>query len=207
MGHSEPVLPRRVPWSSADTTSGPRDRIIVAASRCLADVGLERTSISEIARRAGVSRQTIYNHFAERDEIVAAAIGLAAAEASERIIARVRQQASAADFVVELCVAALDEFTHNPAIRPMISLLEQPGARSSTLTPEVIAYARGFLEPVLDHEPHLADGIDEMTETFLRFELSLLTLDSATTRSPDAIRGYLHRVLVPALGLTPSPSH
>jgi hypothetical protein len=40
-----------------------------------------------------------------------------------------------------------------------------------------------------------------MTETYLRFELSLLTIDSATSRSTEAMRGYLHRVLVPALGL------
>src|SRR5271154_4307999 len=47
--------------------------------------------------------------------------------------------------------------------------------------------------------------LDEMTETYMRFLLSLLTFESTATRSQDSLRSYLHRVLVPALGL-PSES-
>lgn len=40
-----------------------------------------------------------------------------------------------------------------------------------------------------------------MTETFLRFELSLSTIGSATTDKDHELRGFLRRVLVPALGV------
>ena len=80
----------------------PRAHIIAAASRCLATVGLERTSLTAIANESGVSRQTIYKYFATRDEIIVEALENEAAEASERIMAIARNNATAAGYVVEL---------------------------------------------------------------------------------------------------------
>ncbi|MBH0777855.1 TetR/AcrR family transcriptional regulator [Nocardia bovistercoris] len=196
-----PIRTRAVPWHGTRAPEHPRSEIIDAASRCLVRLGLERTSIAAISREAGVSRQTVYNHFASREEIVDAAIERAATEASTRILARARGNETAAGFVVDLCMGAVEEFRRNPAISPMLSVLGDPGTRSRVLTPPVIAQAREFLRPLIDYLPERAPYLDEMTETYLRFELSLLTLDSDITRSPEALRGYLHRVLVPALGL------
>lgn len=193
--------PRVVPWHGIGALGDPQARIVEAASRCLVKLGLERTSLSAIAREAGVSRQTIYKYFSSREEIVGDAIERAATEASARILAEARTNATAAGFVVDLCMAAIDEFRRNPAISPMLPALNDPDARSRVLTPAVIERARQYLLPIVDYEPGRAPYLDEMTETYLRFELSLLTIESATSRSPEAMRAYLHRVLVPALGL------
>lgn len=195
------VRPRTVPWHGVGTPEDPKAQIVAAASRCLVEFGLERTSLSAIAREAGVSRQTIYNHFDSREDIVGEAIEWAATQASARIIAEARKNCSAAGFVVDLCMSAIEEFRRNPAISPMLPALDDPDTRSRVLTPEVIARSREYLQPILDYVPERAPYLDEMTETYLRFELSLLTIDSATSRSAEAMRGYLHRVLVPALGL------
>ncbi|MGW0161872.1 TetR/AcrR family transcriptional regulator [Mycobacterium sp. NPDC003323] len=197
----ESSRPRSVPWRGAPAPEDPRAHIVEAASRCLVNFGLDRTSLSAIAREAGVSRQTIYKYFSSREEIVGDAIELAAAEASARIIRRARKQSTAAGFVVELCMSAVEEFRRNPAISPMLSALDNPDVRNRVLTPEVIARARIYLEPIIDYLPERGPHLDEMTETYLRFELSLLTIDSATSRSAQSMRDYLHRVLVPALGL------
>ncbi len=195
------VRSRTVPWHGVAAPEDPRAQIVEAASRCLVKLGLDRTSLSAIAREAGISRQTIYNHFTSREEIVGEAIEHAATQASARIIFEARKNATAAGFVVELCLAAVDEFRRNPAISPMLLALDDPDARNRVLTPAVIARAREFLQPIVEYLPDRAPYLDEMTETYLRFELSLLTIDSATSRSPESMRGYLHRVLVPALGL------
>ena len=171
----------------------------------MARSGLERTSISAIAREARVSRQTIYNHFETKQEIIERALAGAASAAAERIITAARLNATAAGFVVELCVSALVEYTRNPAISPVITIVQGSDARQSVLRPEGLAVARHFIEPVLSYVPERERDLDEMTETILRFTLSLLTLESATSRSPDALRRYLHRVLVPALGLATDP--
>jgi AcrR family transcriptional regulator len=52
-------------------------RRIVAATRDLhEEVGPARTTVAEIARRAGVQRLTVYNHFPEEQELFAACQGL-----------------------------------------------------------------------------------------------------------------------------------
>ena len=199
--------PSHTVWNITAPPADPRERIIAAASRCLARSGLERTSISAIAREARVSRQTIYNHFETKQEIIERALAGAASTAAERIIAAARLNSSAAGFVVELCVSALHEYTRNPAISPVIAIVQGVDARQSVLRPEGLAVARHFIEPVLAYVPDREPDLDEMTETLLRFTLSLLTLESETSRSPDALRRYLHRVLVPALGLAPDPEY
>jgi AcrR family transcriptional regulator len=199
--------PLDAPWSHEVPPTESRDRIIAAASRCLARSGLERTSISAIAREAGVSRQTIYNHFETKQEIIEEALETAASNAAERINAAAKTNTSAAGFVVELCMSSIDEYTRNPAISPVIPLLQGEDARQSVLAPHGLAVARHFVEPILSYVPDRKPDLDEMTETLLRFVLSLMTLQSDITRSPDALRRYLHRVLVPAMGLPADPQY
>jgi AcrR family transcriptional regulator len=199
--------PLQPPWNLEVPPTDPRDRIIAAASRIMARSTLERTSISAIAREARVSRQTIYNHFETKQEIIERALETAASNAAERIIAAAKANTSAAGFVVELCMSSFDEYRRNPAISPVIPLLQGDDARKTVLAPHGMAVARHFVEPVLAYVPERVPDLDEMTETLLRFVLSLLTLESGITRSPDALRRYLHRVLVPAMGLAADPEY
>lgn len=62
--------------SPADAPAGlPTDqRIIAAAIGLIGDDGLGGVSMSAVAKAAGVSRQTLYNHFPDVDSILAAAI-------------------------------------------------------------------------------------------------------------------------------------
>jgi AcrR family transcriptional regulator len=201
------ALPRQAAWYIQVPPTAPRERIIAAASRIMAKSGLERTSISAIAREARVSRQTLYNHFETKQEIIEQALEKAASTAAERINAAAKTNTSAAGFVVELCMSALDEYTRNPAISPVIPLLKSDDARQSVLGPHGLDVARHFVEPILSYVPDREPDLDEMTETLLRFVLSMLTLESDITRSPHALRRYLHRVLVPAMGLPPDPQY
>lgn len=53
--------PDRLPPASP----GPRDAYLDAARDCILDVGWRRTTLTEVARRAGVSRMTIYRSWAD----------------------------------------------------------------------------------------------------------------------------------------------
>ncbi len=59
----------------ADAQRDTRRRIVEATAELHQEVGPARTSVSEIARRAGVNRATIYNHFPEDAELFAACQG------------------------------------------------------------------------------------------------------------------------------------
>ena len=84
--------------------TSPRDAYLDAARACILDVGWRRTTLTEVARRAGVSRMTIYRTWAdmptllgdlmtrEWTEVVAAqpGIGATATEVADGLVATVR---------------------------------------------------------------------------------------------------------------------
>ena len=51
-----------------------RDQIIDAARRCFYEHGITATGVDAIAAAAGVSKRTLYNHFASKDDLVLAYI-------------------------------------------------------------------------------------------------------------------------------------
>jgi AcrR family transcriptional regulator len=51
---------------------GTKERILAAAASCVRDFGIERVTLAEIARRARVSRPTIYRRWADTQSILAA---------------------------------------------------------------------------------------------------------------------------------------
>jgi AcrR family transcriptional regulator len=52
-----------------------RDRILAAAVNVMRDRGVTNTTTKEVARAAGVAEGSIYNHFANKTELIAAAMG------------------------------------------------------------------------------------------------------------------------------------
>src|SRR4051794_22183787 len=49
---------------------GPRDAYLDAARDCILDVGWRRTTLTEVARRAGVSRMTIYRTWSDMPQLL-----------------------------------------------------------------------------------------------------------------------------------------
>ena len=49
-----------------------QDRILAAAASCVVDFGVDRVTLAEIARRAGVSRPTVYRRWPDTRSVLAA---------------------------------------------------------------------------------------------------------------------------------------
>ncbi len=56
----------------AESQRETRDTIAGAAAELHEELGVAKTTVAEIARRAGVSRLTVYNHFADLNELIPA---------------------------------------------------------------------------------------------------------------------------------------
>ncbi len=63
-----------MPKRDADHMMAQRERILRATIHCISALGLERTSIVEICKKAELSAGALYTHFASKEEIVAEAL-------------------------------------------------------------------------------------------------------------------------------------
>jgi AcrR family transcriptional regulator len=63
-------LRHRLPGSDAPAEASPRDLYLDAARACILDVGWRRTTLTEVARRAGVSRMTIYRTWSDMSQLL-----------------------------------------------------------------------------------------------------------------------------------------
>ncbi|WHT20051.1 TetR/AcrR family transcriptional regulator [Crossiella sp. CA-258035] len=99
------------------------DEVLLAAAKdCVLDVGVRRTTLTEVARRARVSRMTLYRRFPDVTSLVAALLtrefrGLLSAVASASA-----NLPSARERLVAGAVAAGREVAHNPLMRTILEV-------------------------------------------------------------------------------------
>lgn len=64
-----------------------RAQLVDCAAEAIAELGLPRTSLAEVARRAGVSKPTVLYHFTSRDELIDAVLTTTLAAGAEFLAA------------------------------------------------------------------------------------------------------------------------
>jgi AcrR family transcriptional regulator len=82
-----------------------RRRIIVAAMRCVAEVGSAQASIREIAKAANMTSGSLYHYFPNKSELLKAT----GQEIEEIVLPRLQAAAAQSDDVVDRIGAVLDE--------------------------------------------------------------------------------------------------
>ena len=73
--------------TQAERTAATRERILAAVVASIAEVGFQRTTASEIARRAGVTWGAVQHHFGGKDGIMEAVLEGSFARLAERLAA------------------------------------------------------------------------------------------------------------------------
>ena len=96
--------------------------ILDAALASVTDVGLRRTTLADVARRAGVSRMTVYRQFGDLDTLVAALL----TRELTAVIAEVEQQVAslptARERLVEAAVLTVERVSAHPLYRRVLDL-------------------------------------------------------------------------------------
>lgn len=89
-----------------------RDQILEAASDVISAQGYERSSVDQIAKRAGLSRSTVYEYFPSKDEILKGCFA-ARREALAKTLARRIDRASGIEQQLaaffEICLSRVDQ--------------------------------------------------------------------------------------------------
>ncbi len=88
------------------------DRILTAAASCVVDFGVERVTLAEIARRAGVSRPTVYRRWPDTRSVVAALLTRHITGAVREVPAR----GGGRKALVQRVVAVADRLRHDDLV-------------------------------------------------------------------------------------------
>ncbi|HTE64590.1 MAG TPA: helix-turn-helix domain-containing protein [Solirubrobacteraceae bacterium] len=114
-----------------------RTRMVIAATanRLFAARGYDAVTVEDVARAAGVSKQTVFNHFGRKEELVFAR----SAEVRDTLVAAVRDRA-AGESVLAAFRAAETRFWH--AVAELSGDDDEPGMfHVVTQSPALTAYA------------------------------------------------------------------
>ena len=98
-----------------------KTRIVEAALKAFRQFGIQRTTMSDIAKEAGLSRQTLYSTLGSKEEIVAETIGFVTRQTLERIKERLAECRSLNE--------QLDVYFEENVIIPFEYIQSDPGAR------------------------------------------------------------------------------
>src|SRR3954449_10978889 len=133
-----------------------RQRILAAAREVLLGKGLVRATTREIARAAGVSEGTLYNHFANKEELFLCTLselpsgfvtlmrGLHERVGTETVPTVLSQvAASALEFYAEAVPMGASFFADPELLARHRELLQQRGAGPQRANEAVVAYLRG----------------------------------------------------------------
>lgn len=179
-------------------------RILDAAFEQFCLVGIRRTSMEDVARRAKVGRVTIYRKFENHDKLVAALL----ARETKRAIAKVEAAANAVsnveDRLVEGFVAGMRAIRHHPLIVALIAT--EPERALPMLTTHAaggLALARASMAQEI-RRAHKILGIrnadaEQIAEILARLTHSLvLTPETRLPLDDDKrVREFARRYIVP----------
>nr|WP_277351836.1 helix-turn-helix domain-containing protein [Antrihabitans stalactiti] len=102
--------------STQDSSEEVTARILAAAQQEFELVGIRRSSMSDVARRAGISRAAVYRRYPGKDSLVQAVAGREMLAVLARVAAAVAAAPDAAGTVVQLAVASARELRANPLL-------------------------------------------------------------------------------------------
>ncbi|HEX9994053.1 MAG TPA: TetR family transcriptional regulator [Acidimicrobiales bacterium] len=140
------------------TAEATRDAIVDAAYAVIASDGMARLSMSEVARRAGVSRQTLYRHFPSRQELLTAVVLREHRSFQVRIQGAAARHRTLRGAVEAFAAEVLRTAREHPLFDRLLrtepeSLLPFLTGTGSTLLPEVEPV---LVELITDRLPHLS---------------------------------------------------
>lgn len=193
--------------AAADAAPSSRDRLLDATERCLRRSGIRRTTVSQIAAEAGVSRAWLYRLFPDKASIVVATLG----RTDEQFWADAHAIVATADGIPAQVAAVVTWCLERPVTALTLHLrqaepadfAEMIGLGLAAMLPGMAHFWDGHLEAARDAGELRPDiDIARAAEWVTRLVVSLITVPSGVvdTGDPDSIRMFLEDFLVRGLG-------
>jgi AcrR family transcriptional regulator len=185
----------------ADTTT---EAILDAAVVEFEQHGFRRVALDDVARRAGVSRTTIYRRFSNKDELIAAVIERENVVLFAEIADELKHAGPQSNYYVEAFTHAILKFRRHRVLNRMMRdepalVIELAGRHYSAAIIRMaealrVIFPAGFAERIGEQ------AVNELADTILRYAAMVLLLPSAQPlESPDEIRAFATQHFLPSL--------
>ena len=182
-------------------------RILDAAYEQFCRMGIRRSTMEDVARRAGVSRITAYRRFATKDRLVEQVVRREFRRYFDRFLVDIQQAETVGDRVVLGFVSALDAIRRNPLIGGLMSV--EPDVLIPSMISDggrTLATVQRFVAGQLRREQRAGTiagtvDVEVVAELMTRLSCSFLLTPSLVVDLDDdeALRQLAHRFLVPML--------
>jgi AcrR family transcriptional regulator len=180
-----------------------RERLIDAATRCIARMGVPKTTLSDVAAEVGVTRQTVYRYFPNLTDLLTAVAETGAADFVARMEAHLSSAETPLDVFTESVLFSLREIPKDPRIGILLEADDQSLFGHGVTSAVGVELGSRILRNLsLDWSAFGIDDdeLDDLAELMMRLMVSFLQHPPATPRSPDELRAFVGRWLQPALG-------
>ena len=190
--------------ATASLRDGASDSILDAALVEFEQHGIRRVALDDVARRAGVSRTTIYRRFANRDDLVAAVMDRENARLFADIAVELKNARLQSNYYVEAFTAAMVRSRRHRVLHRMIAdepeLTLQLARRHYHAAVRRIEQALQVIFPPGFADRIGADAVHELAENTWRYAMMLLLLPNAEPiETADQIRDFATKHFLPSL--------
>ena len=166
--------------------------------------GFRRVALDDVARRARVSRTTIYRRFSNKDELVAAVIERENVRLFANIAVELKNAGPQSNYFVEAFTLSIMKFRRHRVLDRMIT--DEPGlvielaATHHRAAIERMAEALRIIFPAGFAERIGEQAVTELADTILRYAAMALLLPSAQPlETADDIRAFATQHFLPSL--------
>lgn len=177
-----------------------RDRLMDGCINSIQSKGLAKTSIQDIAVETGIARQTVYKHFKNKNEILAAALQREGLVFALQVADFIRDIPNVEDKFVGGFVYVVNNFCNN-------AILAQIVAPGSTFLADVGMKHFSFAEfgqivyrQVFEQYPVLSEDSEAISELWIRASLSFISMPGPAKSEAEFSR-FIRERLIPGIGL------
>ncbi|GAS93661.1 TetR family transcriptional regulator [Mycolicibacterium canariasense] len=185
-------------WSgNVPTTDGEARARILAATRGVIDIKGDQTTIADVARVLGVTRQTIYHYFPSTDELLGAVAMDASWAFAGNLVTALRGVGDPAEAIVEGLMLALERLPQDPYIGVLLNA--QHVAAFAAIPGSVLAQnqTRGVLERLdVDWSGFSSAALDDIVQLTLRMLQSFIL---SPVQPGVELRRLVHRWVGPVI--------
>lgn len=181
-------------------------KLLDAAREVFCRVGMQRASMEEVAKLAGVSRVTLYRKFASKNALAEAVITREFRHYFDVFRREVKAEPTAADRVEFLFVSSLRTVRGNPLIARLLVTEPEQLIGAADVAARMVASVAGFVADQLRIEQaagHVAADVDAdvTAEVMVRISMSFLTIPSLVVDTDDdgQLAAIARRYIVPML--------